>query len=72
MIQVTQNRDDDIVAIKLRLEMEEVEGLELVYGIVFRKDRMGNLLFYVPHELEENVIRLIQEKICHLVIDKNI
>ena len=29
---------------------------------------MGNLLFYVPHDIE-NSVRLTHEKICHLGID---
>lgn len=34
------------------------------------KDKTGRLQLFVPKEMEENVIRLIHEKICHLGIDK--
>lgn len=70
MIQVTQNRDDKIFELRKRLEEEEeVVGFELKDGLVFRKDK-NRLQLCVPSEMEENVIRMIHEKICHLGINK--
>lgn len=69
-IQATQSRDRMIVELRDRLEEEEVKYFELKDGLVFRKIDNDRLAFYVPSEMEENVIRLIHEKIGHLGVDK--
>ena len=69
-IQATQNRDKNILKLREQLERENVDGYELKDGLVFRVSRDNILQLYVPLEMEDNVIRLIHEKICHLGIDK--
>lgn len=70
LIQITQNRDASIVKLRERLEQETIVNYELKDGLVYRRDRMNRLQLYVPEEMEENVIRMIHEKICHLGIGK--
>lgn len=69
-LQVTQNRDPTIVEIKGQLEKEKMDDYLLKDGLVYRKLKNNDLLLYVPAEMEENVIRLIHEKIGHLSVDK--
>lgn len=69
-MQVAQNRDPTIVEIKGQLENEEMEDYLLKDGLVYRKLKNNDRLLYVPAEMEENVIRLIHEKIGHLSVDK--
>lgn len=70
MIHVTQNRDETIMELRDQLENKEIRGFELKDGFVFRKDKTIRLQLFVPKQMEENVIRMIHEKICHLGIDK--
>lgn len=70
-IQVTQNRDGHIRTLRERLEMEPVRGYELQNGLVFRINGEGLRQLFVPTEMEDNVIRLIHEKIGHLGIEKS-
>lgn len=43
---------------------------ELSDGLVFKKHASGKLQFLVPQEMEDNIIRLIHEKIAHQSVDK--
>lgn len=70
MVQATQNRDEKILILRTRLENERVDGFELKDGLVYRRDKKQRLQLFVPQEMEENVIRMIHEKICHMGIDK--
>lgn len=70
MIHITQNRDGIILELRERLENGKVNGFELKDGLVFRRDKLNQLQLYVPKEMEENIIRMVHEKICHLGIDK--
>lgn len=63
MIHITQNRDEVILKLRDQLEGGKVGGFELKDGLVFRRDKMNRLQLYVPAEMEQNVIRLIHEKI---------
>lgn len=56
-IQLTQNRDKQIVKIREQLEKGPVEGSD-------------SYLLYVAAEMVNNVIRLVHEKICHLGKEK--
>lgn len=68
-IPVAQNRDARLKERLDELEKGEVVGYELIDGLVFRK--LGNnSLFCVPTELQDNVIRMVHEKIGHLGVDK--
>lgn len=69
-IQATQSRDQTIVKLRAFLEEKEDDNFELRDGLVYRKMKAGHLSLYVPSELENNIIRLIHEKIGHLGIDK--
>ena len=55
---------------KKRLEKAKVENYELNDGLVFRigSDEFSQL--YVSFDMEQNVIRMIHEKICHLGVEK--
>lgn len=69
-IQAAQSRDSIIVSLRQLLENEPSEQFELREGIVYKKHISGELLLYVPVELENNIIRHIHEKIGHLGISK--
>lgn len=69
-LQVTQNRDAAIVEIRNKLEKGEIEDYVLNNGLVYRKLKDDAELLYVPAEMEENVIRLVHEKIGHQSVDK--
>lgn len=69
-IRVTQNRDVKILKLREQLENGTVPNFKMIDGIVFRRNKNNNLQLYVPFEMEENIIRMIHEKICHLRIEK--
>lgn len=69
-LQVTQNRDPTIAKTRERLLEEEMSEYELTDGLVYRKDKNDRRLLYVPAEMEENVIRMIHERIGHQSVDK--
>lgn len=69
-IQATQARDEAIMKIRERLEKEEVESYRLENGLVYRYINEDQLSLLVPKEMEQNVIRLIHDKIGHLGINK--
>lgn len=70
-IQVAQNRDEGIQELVVKLEAEEVEGYELVDGVAFRRDKDNRLQLMVPDEMEDDIIRMIHEKIGHMSVDKS-
>lgn len=65
-LQITQNRDNVILQLRDNLESGPVQNYELDDGIVYRKTSDGALLLYVPSEMENNIIRIVHEKLCHL------
>lgn len=69
-LQVTQNRDPIIVQIRSRLENEDMTEYLLEDGLLYRRGKDDLKLFYVPSEMENNIIRLIHEKIGHQSVDK--
>lgn len=69
-LQVAQSRDTNIIGLRSKLEKEEVNDFKLYDGLVYKRDAVGRFLFFVPEEMEDNVIRTIHEKIGHLGIDK--
>lgn len=68
-LQITQNRDENILSLRELLEKESVEHFALEDGLVYRKSN-NRLLLYVSAEMETNVIRHAHEKICHLGVSK--
>lgn len=69
-IQLTQNRDEDTLRIRDKLEQGPVANFELMNGLVFQRADDTIARLYVHREMENNVIRLIHEKIGHMAIDK--
>lgn len=69
-LRLTQNRDPIISALKEKLSKSNSGLYEMRDGIVFRRDRRGELFLYVPSEMESNLIRYVHEKIGHMGITK--
>lgn len=69
-IQASQSRDSIIKSLSEFLKSQPSEMFELKEGIVSKKSKSGDLLLYVPSELEENIIRFVHEKIGHLGINR--
>lgn len=65
-LKAAQNRDHFVVKLQKSLEETESSRYEMQDGIVYRKDKSsGRLLFYVPTEMENNIIRHVHEKFGH-------
>jgi len=60
---VRQDRDDEILKIREKLEKGDVKHYELCDGLVYRKNKNKKLLFYVPRTMESNVIRTCHDNI---------
>lgn len=71
-LQITQNRDAEIVRVRDLLEAGTCDPFALCNGLVYRKDSDDRLLLYVPQEMEENVIRLTHEGFAHCGITKSV
>ena len=56
--------------LRASLEKGPVERFEIINGLIYRLHKSGQLAFYVPLEMETNIIRLIHEKLGHLGIEK--
>lgn len=69
-LSVCQDRDDEILKIRDKLEKGDVKYYELRNGLVYRKDKNKRLLFYVPRSIESNVIRTCHDDLGHVGIDK--
>lgn len=69
-LQATQNRDPTIKRLKEVLESSESAPYEMHNGIIYRRNKLGRLLFYVPKEMEQQLIHHIHEKIGHFGSDK--
>ncbi|XP_036148576.1 uncharacterized protein LOC114254896 [Monomorium pharaonis] len=68
-LSVCQSQDATIKELRERLEKKEDRDFELRNGIVYRK--MGDsLLFYVPENMESNVIYRYHDSMGHLGLDK--
>lgn len=69
-LQITQNRDTNILKLRKELEETEVKNFELKDGLVYHKSPAGHLQLYVPSEMINNVIRITYEKLGHLATEK--
>lgn len=67
---ITQSRDPKIKALRTRLEVTQVPGFVMRDGLVFRVTADHRELFYVPTEMEDNVIRLAHETVGHQGYEK--
>ncbi|XP_076248026.1 uncharacterized protein LOC143187672 [Calliopsis andreniformis] len=69
-LSICQDKDDEIGKIRDKLQKTEMKFFELCNGLVYRKDKMKKLLFYVPHSMENNVIRTCHDDLGHVGLDK--
>lgn len=67
---IAQTRDNIIQELKKKLETTEIKFYEMHNGLVYRKTQNNKLLFYVPSELEHNVLRIYHDEYGHVGIDK--
>lgn len=71
-LRATQSRDPLISKLKVTLGKVESKLYVMKDGLVYRQGRKGGMFFYVPSEIEGNLIRHIHEKIGHLGVTKNL
>ena len=69
-LSICQDRDEEIIKIRDKLEKREIPLYELRDGLVYRKDRNKKLLFFVPRSMETNIIRTCHDDIEHVGVDK--
>lgn len=69
-LQATQTRYPVISKLMIDLEKGPVLHFELRNGLVYREMPSKRCALYVSLEMENNVIRLIHEKLGHLGVDK--
>lgn len=67
---VRQHQDEEIQQVLRRLEESGDKHFELRDGLVYRKNKDGELLFYVPRQMENNVIRTCHDDLGHVGVDK--
>lgn len=64
-----QRQDPKIISIASELEKAESPLYEMIDGLIYRKYK-DRVLFFVPSQMEEQVIRTHHEAMCHLGTDK--
>lgn len=64
-LQLTQNRDPLIKSLKTILETSESPLYEMHNGIIYRQNKEDKLVFYVPKEMELQLIQSVHEKTGH-------
>lgn len=69
---IAQSRDDSIKKLRSILECRVLEGYCLNDGLVYKSNRGGGSLLYVPAEMEDNVIRAAHETVGHQAVDKTV
>ncbi|XP_076232912.1 uncharacterized protein LOC143178263 [Calliopsis andreniformis] len=69
-LSICQDKDDEIRKIRDKLQKTEMKFFELCNGLVYRKDKMKKLLFYVLHSMENNVIRTCHNDLEHVGLDE--
>ena len=69
-LQLTQSRDQNIVSLRNELKVAEQDRIELKDGLVYRRFTDNKLMFYVPVEMEVNVVRTIHEQTGQLGVNK--
>lgn len=68
---ISQSTDSEIVKIRAKLENSEDKLYEMRNGIVYRK-KDKQILFYVPEQLESQVIRKYYDKLGHVGSEKTL
>jgi hypothetical protein len=71
-LKIAQNRDSNAMGLKSKLEAMEVPDYDLIDGLLFKKSAEGKLQFYVPVDMEDNIIRITHEKIGHQSVGKTL
>lgn len=66
VLALKQGQDEEINAIRERLEKGEDRSFELRDGLVYKKVKNDKLLFYVPFRMEGNVIRTCHDDLGHV------
>lgn len=66
---IAQNLDKEIVKIKSELEKTESKYYEMRNGVVYKK-AAGKLLFYVPSEMEKNILFKYHDELGHMGVEK--
>ncbi|XP_076392691.1 uncharacterized protein LOC143265294 [Megachile rotundata] len=69
-LSLCQDKDPEIGKIRELLEKSEMKHFELRDGLVYRKNKMKKLLFYVPRLMEDKVIRSCHDDLGHVGQDK--
>lgn len=69
-LRAMQSRDPLISQLRKNLGESDSKSYAMQDGLVYRRDRRGDLFFYVPSETEDNLIRHVHEKIGHLGVTK--
>lgn len=64
-LKAMQMVDKDIITLKNKLEMGPDTSFEMRDGVIYRKMENGDLLFYVPQDMEQEIIRVQHEKAGH-------
>lgn len=68
-LSVCQNLDDNIKQIRKGLEEKESSVYEMRNGLVYRKQK-DKILFYVPSNMEQNIIYKYHDELGHLGLEK--
>jgi len=68
-LSMCQNKDSAIHEIRQRLEKEESNAFEMRNGLFYRKFK-GNILFYVPANIEGNILTLYHDNMGHRGYEK--
>lgn len=69
-LQIAQSRDPEVKRIVAKLEQGPVKNYDLRDGLLCRVLPPSRRVLYVPTEMEDNVIRMIHEKVGHLAVEK--
>lgn len=64
-----QFQDERIRSLVFELEQKDSSKFSLINGLVYRKWK-EEVRFYVPEQMEKQVIQIHHESLCHLGIDK--
>lgn len=69
VLSIKQDQDKEISEIRDRLAKTESKHFEMRDGLVYRKNK-NELLFYVPNDMESQVIRTYHDDMGHFGLDK--
>lgn len=69
VLAAAQKQDPNIIAIASSLEKAESSHFEMVDGLIYRKCK-GNIRFYVPSHMDDQVVRTHHEAMSHLRVEK--